>query len=60
VKTCTEYVERMRAPGGRAELKVYPGAHHGFAFPKRPVYNKDAAERHWERLHALFRRHLQS
>jgi len=27
--------------------------HHGFAFPKRPVYDRDAAERHWERLLAL-------
>jgi len=24
------------------------------AFPQRPVYNKPAAERHWERLFALF------
>ena len=24
-----------------AEIEVYPGTHHGFAFPKRPVYNRD-------------------
>ena len=29
------------------------------AFPERPVYDKVAAERHWERLFALFRRCLQ-
>ena len=37
------------------EVEVYPGTEHGFVFPKRPVYNKAAAERHWERLFALFR-----
>jgi dienelactone hydrolase len=30
VKTCAQYVERMRAAGGAVELKTYPGAHHGF------------------------------
>jgi carboxymethylenebutenolidase len=40
------------------EVELYPGVHHGFAFPQRPVYDKPAAERHWERLLALFRRRL--
>jgi carboxymethylenebutenolidase len=35
-------------------VEIYPGTHHGFAFPQRPVYNKPAAERHWERLFTLF------
>jgi carboxymethylenebutenolidase len=35
-------------------VEIYPGTHHGFAFPQRPVYNKPAAERHWERLFQLF------
>jgi carboxymethylenebutenolidase len=43
-----------------AEVEIYPGTHHGFAFPKRPVYDRDAAERHWERLLALYRRKLSS
>jgi len=30
VKTCAEYVERMRAAGANVQLKTYPGAHHGF------------------------------
>ena len=42
----------------RNEVEIYPGTHHGFAFPKRPVYDRDAAERHWERLLALYRRNL--
>ncbi len=40
------------------EVELYPGTEHGFAFPKRPVYDKAAAERHWERLFALFHRRL--
>src|ERR1700759_3429815 len=44
--------------GTRNEVKVYPGTHRGFAFPKRPVYHRDAAERHWERLLALYKRNL--
>jgi carboxymethylenebutenolidase len=44
--------------GSHNEVEVYPGTHHGFAFPKRPVYHRDAAERHWERLLALYRRTL--
>src|SRR5215467_7607018 len=44
--------------GANAEVEIYPGTHHGFAFPKRPVYDRDAAERHWERLVALYRRNL--
>ena len=42
----------------KAEVEVYPGVEHGFAFPQRAVYNKAAAERHWERLLALYRRTL--
>jgi carboxymethylenebutenolidase len=43
------------APG---ELEIQPGVHHGFAFPGRWCYNQDAAERHWERLLALYGRNL--
>jgi carboxymethylenebutenolidase len=41
-----------------AEVEFYPGVEHGFAFPARAAYDRDAAERHWERLFALFRRRL--
>jgi carboxymethylenebutenolidase len=40
------------------ELEISPGVHHGFAFPQRWCYDKPAAERHWERLIALYRRRL--
>ena len=53
-----EMIERLRAEiaakGGNAEVEIYPGTGHGFAFPSRPVYDKLAAERHWERLFTLF------
>jgi carboxymethylenebutenolidase len=48
----------LAAVGANARVEWYPGTHHGFAFPQRPVYDKPAAERHWERLHALFQRNL--
>lgn len=44
--------------GARGELEMYPKVHHGFAFPQRWCYDKPAAERHWERLIALYRRNL--
>lgn len=40
------------------ELEIQPGVHHGFAFPSRWCYDQPAAERHWERLIALYRRAL--
>jgi carboxymethylenebutenolidase len=40
--------------GLKAEVELYPKVEHGFAFPQRPAYDKAAAERHWERLFALF------
>jgi carboxymethylenebutenolidase len=44
--------------GARGELEVHANVHHGFAFPGRWCYDKPAAERHWERLFALYRRNL--
>lgn len=55
-------VEELRTLFARAgtagEIELYPGVHHGFAFPQRWCYDKPAAERHWERLIALCRRRL--
>ncbi len=49
----------LKTLGTNARVEWYPGTHHGFAFQRRgAVYNRDAAERHWERLHALFARNL--
>jgi carboxymethylenebutenolidase len=46
--------ESLRDGGVEAEVEIYRGAGHGFAFPERREYGKAAAERHWERLFALF------
>jgi carboxymethylenebutenolidase len=55
-------VEELRGlfeqAGSPGELELYPGVHHGFAFPQRKIYDRPAAERHWERLIALYRRRL--
>jgi len=53
----------MKDNAANAAVDIYPGTHHGFAFPKQPVYDKAAAERHWERRHlerllVLYRRNL--
>ncbi len=55
-----EIIEKVREgmKGSKNEVEIYPGTHHGFAFPKRPIYDRDAAERQWERLLALYRRNL--
>jgi carboxymethylenebutenolidase len=55
VAALTEALARLPV---EAEVEIYPGVDHGFAFPQRAVYDKAAAERHWERLLALFRRRL--
>lgn len=55
-----EMVERLKhdLAGGHGEVELYEGVEHGFAFPQRAVYDKAAAEQHWERVLSLFRRRL--
>ena len=48
----------MKSNNINAEVELYAGVEHGFAFPQRAAYDKAAAERHWERLFALWRRQL--
>jgi carboxymethylenebutenolidase len=52
--------EALESAGTPHRIEWYPGAEHGFVFPLRAgIYNRTAAERHWERLHDLFSRTLQ-
>ncbi|MEO7152034.1 MAG: dienelactone hydrolase family protein, partial [Burkholderiaceae bacterium] len=45
--------------GAPHRIEWYPGAVHGFVFPRRTgAYDRTSAERHWERLFALFERCL--
>ena len=53
-----ELRELFARAGSPGEIELHPGVHHGFAFPERWCYDKPAAERHWERLIALYRRRL--
>jgi len=44
-----------------ARIEWYPGTEHGFVFPGRTgKYHKPSAERHYERLFAMFERHLKA
>jgi carboxymethylenebutenolidase len=43
-----------RSSSAEVEIELYRGAEHGFVFCERDEYHKQAAERHWERLFALF------
>jgi carboxymethylenebutenolidase len=61
---CTpEHQGALAAAFGAAHLayaiELYRGKKHGFAVPDHwGAYDRDAAERHWERLLALYRRNL--
>jgi carboxymethylenebutenolidase len=49
----------LREAGTPHRIEWFPGAQHGFVFPSRgEIYDKAGAERHWERLFALFARNL--
>ena len=41
-----------------AWIDPYPGTQHGFHNDSTPRYNKDAAERSWERTIAFFKKTL--
>src|SRR5262249_5448747 len=43
----------LSAAGVAHTIEVYPNVRHGFAVPDLPVYDRDAAERHRERLLGL-------
>ncbi len=49
----------LASTGINYRIEWYPGTNHGFVFPQREgMYHKASAERHWERLFALFQRNL--
>ena len=58
-------IDKLQAAlqSGRVPHRIewYPRAEHGFVFPLRAgIYQREAAERHWERVFALFARTLRS
>jgi carboxymethylenebutenolidase len=50
----------LKAKGVRGEVEILKGLDHGFVFPQRHTYDKDGAERHWERLFSLLKRRVSS
>ncbi len=42
----------------RHKLEIYPDVQHGWTMPDLPIYDKPAAERHWDNMLALFKRKL--
>ena len=42
--------EAFTSAGVDYTLEIYEGARHGFAVTGHLVYDRDASERHWERL----------
>jgi carboxymethylenebutenolidase len=52
-------LEKALTDGGvNHVVETYAGARHGFAVPDLPVFNKDAADRHWAALFKLFQETL--
>ncbi len=59
----TEMIHRLddhlKTSGANYRIEWYPGTEHGFVFPSREgKYHKASAERHYERLFAMFKRNL--
>jgi carboxymethylenebutenolidase len=49
----------LAGTGINYRIEIYPGTEHGFVFPLRQgKYHKPSAERHWERLLAMYDRCL--
>ncbi len=48
----------LEAAGTDHTVEMYPGVQHGFAANGTPMYDREAAERHWQRILALFRETL--
>jgi len=46
--------EALTVAGVENTVEIYAGAKHGYAPPDMPVYNEEAAERHWREMLSLF------
>jgi carboxymethylenebutenolidase len=51
---CERLAAAFKAAGVDAEVSIWSGARHGWVPTDMPVYNKEAAERHWVELVKLF------
>jgi carboxymethylenebutenolidase len=48
----------LAAAGPRHKVEIYPDVQHGWTMPDLPIYDKPAAERHWDNMLSLFKRKL--
>ncbi len=48
----------LQSAGMTHTLEIYPGTHHGFCFAERQTYDPLAAEATWDKIFALWARHL--
>jgi carboxymethylenebutenolidase len=55
-----QFREELERNHVRGEVERWPGTTHGFAMADLPVYDRQAAERHFERTLGLWRRNLSS
>ncbi len=57
-----ETVEQIRAGleqcAVRSLVEVHPGTEHGYAFPGRVVYHKEASELSWQRIFDMYKRQI--
>jgi carboxymethylenebutenolidase len=51
---CERVDTALKDAGLDADVSIWKGARHGWVPTDMPVYNEDAAERHWRELVALF------
>ena len=54
-EACAKLDAAMKAAGVDADVSIWRGALHGYAPKDTPVYNEEAAERHWREMLALFK-----
>jgi carboxymethylenebutenolidase len=47
----------LTAAGKTYEIKLYPGAPHGFHADYRPSYRKEAADDAWAQMQAWFKKY---
>ncbi len=53
-----QLAEALKPCQVKHRIEVHPGTEHGYSFPEREMFQKEAAERNWERIFAMFQRQL--